>query len=67
MDKLKRTDNIVENAGEHMGVLSKHKHKSYPNTKIVVTKVNGKVVNEVFDLYKVWNHVLQEKEQKTLF
>ena len=41
-------------------------HKRYPTTKIVVSKVNGEEVEEIFSLYEIWNEVLQSKVQPTL-
>jgi len=43
------------------------KGKQIPNTKILVEKIDGKLTNEVFDLYKVWNYILKEKVQSSLF
>ena len=47
--------------------LEKVEGKKIPNTKILVKEVNGEAVNELFSLYKVWNYILEEKKQTTLF
>lgn len=41
-------------------------YKKYPNTKILVTRIDGIDTLEVFCLYEIWNEVLQEKKQPTL-
>lgn len=52
---------------EPKGKDGRTKNKKIPNTKIIVAKIDGKLVNEVFDLYKVWDYVLKEKVQESLF
>ena len=38
-----------------------------PTSKILVEKVGGKYVNEVFSLAELYNDILKEKKQPTLF
>ena len=47
--------------------LAEAKGKKLDNTKILVEQVNGEPVNEIFDLYKIWNYILIGTKQKSLF
>ena len=37
-----------------------------PNTKILVAKIKGKLVNQTFSLYEIWEEILSGKSQGTL-
>ena len=61
-----RCDEYSASVGGYMWGKNDERLGKVPNTKILVTEVNGKLVNEVFSLYKIWEEILAGKIQKTL-